>query len=92
MTTSDTASAAASLTGSASGERADILETLRTHRYFLRHTVEGLTDEQARLSPTASELTLGGLIKHVSSTESSWVDFIERGITSGRALMGLASG
>ena len=79
MTTSDTASAAASLTGSASGERADILETLRTHRFFLRHTVEGLTDEQARLSPTASELTLGGLIKHVAATESSWVDFIERG-------------
>ena len=79
MTTSDTASAAASLTGSASGERADILETLRTHRYFLRHTVEGLSDEQARLSPTASELTLGGLIKHVAATESSWVDFIERG-------------
>lgn len=79
MTTSDTASAAASLTGSASGERADILETLRTHRYFLRHTVEGLSDEQARLSPTAGELTLGGLIKHVAATESSWVDFIERG-------------
>ena len=79
MTTSDTASAAASLTGSASGERADILETLRTHRYFLRHTVEGLSDEQARLSPTASELTLGGLIKHVAATESSWADFIERG-------------
>jgi hypothetical protein len=79
MTTSDTASAAASLTGSASGERADILETLRTHRYFLRHTVEGLSDEQARLSPTASELTLGGLIKHVSSTESGWADFAERG-------------
>ena len=79
MTTSDTASAAASLTGSASGERADILETLRTHRFFLRHTVEGLSDEQARLSPTASELTLGGLIKHVSSTESGWADFAERG-------------
>ena len=79
MTTSDTASAAASLTGSASGERADILETLRTHRFFLRHTVEGLTDDQARLAPTASELTLGGLIKHVAATESSWVDFIERG-------------
>ncbi len=79
MTTSDTASTAASLTGSASGERADILETLRTHRFFLRHTVEGLTDEQARLSPTASELTLGGLIKHVSSTEAGWADFAERG-------------
>ena len=49
------------------GERADILETLlATHRDFLRHTVHGLTDEQARLRPTASELTLGGLIKHVA--------------------------
>jgi uncharacterized damage-inducible protein DinB len=79
-TETDTAAAAAALSsGNATGERADILETLRTHRFFLRHTVEGLTDEQARLSPTASELTLGGLIKHVAATESSWVDFIERG-------------
>jgi uncharacterized damage-inducible protein DinB len=79
MTNSDTASTAAALTGSATGERADILETLRTHRYFLRHTVDGLTEEQARLTPTASALSLGGLIKHVASTESGWVDFIERG-------------
>jgi hypothetical protein len=79
MTNSDTASAAAALTGNASGERADILETLRAHRFFLRHTVDGLTDEQARLTPTASSLCLGGLIKHVASTESGWVDFIERG-------------
>ena len=79
-TETDTAAAAAALSsGNATGERADILETLRTHRFFLRHTVEGLTDEQARLAPTASELTLGGLIKHVAATESSWVDFIERG-------------
>jgi uncharacterized damage-inducible protein DinB len=79
MTNSDTASTAAALTGSATGERADILETLRTHRYFLRHTVDGLTEEQARLTPTASALSLGGLIKHVAATESGWVDFIERG-------------
>ena len=82
MTTSETASSrrlcSAGSSGTA-GERADILETLRTHRFFLRHTVEGLTDEQARLSPTASELTLGGLIKHVAATESGWVDFVERG-------------
>ncbi len=79
-TETDTAAAYAALSsGTATGERADILETLRTHRFFLRHTVEGLTDEQARLTPTASELTLGGLIKHVAATESSWVDFIERG-------------
>jgi len=81
MTTSETAAASASFSAGqgTAGERADILETLRTHRYFLRHTVDGLTDEQARLSPTASELTLGGLIKHVSSTESGWADFAERG-------------
>jgi hypothetical protein len=79
-TETDTAAAYAALSsGTATGERADILETLRTHRFFLRHTVEGLTDEQARLTPTASELSLGGLIKHVSSTESSWADFIEQG-------------
>jgi hypothetical protein len=77
----DPAAAAASFSAGdgTGGERADILETLRTHRYFLRHTVQGLTDEQARLSPTASELTLGGLIKHVASTESGWADFIEKG-------------
>jgi hypothetical protein len=58
------------------GERADLLETLGKHRSLLRHTVEGLTDEQARLRPTVSELSLGGLIKHVSATESAWADFI----------------
>jgi uncharacterized damage-inducible protein DinB len=64
------------------GERADILETLATHRYFLRHTVQGLTEEQARLRTTASELTLGGLVKHVAHTEASWADFILEGPSS----------
>ena len=58
------------------GERADLLEALRTQRHFLRFTTKDLTDEQARQRTTASELTLGGLIKHVASTESGWVDFI----------------
>jgi Protein of unknown function (DUF664) len=61
------------------GERADILETLVAHRQFLRYTVQGLTDDQARQRTTASELTLGGLIKHVSETESAWVEFILNG-------------
>lgn len=58
------------------GERADLLETLAAHRHFLRYTVRDLTDEQARARTTASELCLGGLIKHVAETESSWVDFV----------------
>jgi hypothetical protein len=32
----------------------------------LRHTARGLTDEQAAQQTTASELSLGGLIKHVA--------------------------
>jgi uncharacterized damage-inducible protein DinB len=60
-------------------ERADLLEALGTHRHFLRHTTRDLTDEQARQRTTASELTLGGLIKHVSAIESGWVDFVLEG-------------
>lgn len=58
------------------GERADLLETLAKHRYFLRVTVHGLTDEQAAQRTTASELCLGGLIKHVAAAESNWANFI----------------
>ena len=61
------------------GERADILETLRAHRGFLRQAVEGLTDEQARQRPTVSELCLGGLVKHVAQVEDSWARFIVEG-------------
>jgi uncharacterized damage-inducible protein DinB len=60
-------------------ERADLIEVLARHREFLRFTVQGLTVEQASASPTASALTLAGILKHVSDTESLWVDFIERG-------------
>jgi uncharacterized damage-inducible protein DinB len=62
-------------TTTTTGERADLLETLGKHRSFLRYTVQGLTDEQARLRPTASELTLGGLVKHVTATERNWAAF-----------------
>ncbi|MEW2074103.1 DinB family protein [Streptomyces sp. NPDC017966] len=61
------------------GERADLLETLAKHRHFLRFTTRDLTDEQAGLRTTASELCLGGLIKHVTSVERNWVDFILNG-------------
>jgi uncharacterized damage-inducible protein DinB len=60
-------------------EQADLLQTLDTHREFLRTTVAGLTDEQAARNTTVSALSLGGLIKHVASTEAGWADFIVRG-------------
>ncbi len=65
-----------SIEQTATGERADLLETLTQHRYFLRHTVRDLTEEQAAQRTTVSELCLGGLIKHVAAAERSWVNFI----------------
>ncbi len=61
------------------GERADLAQALAKHRHFLRYTVRGLTDEQAAQRTTASELSLGGLIKHVAATERQWARFIVEG-------------
>lgn len=66
-------------------ERADLLEALATVRHFLRHTVQGLTDEQAARRPTVSELCLGGLIKHVTHAEAGWTGFVERGTVAMKA-------
>jgi uncharacterized damage-inducible protein DinB len=61
------------------GERADLLEILGQSRHFLRFTTRDLTDEQARQRTTVSELTLGGIIKHVSKVERGWAAFIVHG-------------
>jgi uncharacterized damage-inducible protein DinB len=65
--------------GSATGERRDLVQSLDRQRQFLRHTTRGLTDEQAAQRTTASELSLGGLIKHVTLAERQWIDFILEG-------------
>ena len=61
------------------GERADLLDVLHKHRGLFRVTVQGLSDEQANTRSTVSELTLGGLIKHVAATEKEWARFIQEG-------------
>jgi uncharacterized damage-inducible protein DinB len=66
------------------GERADLLQTLRKHRHFLRFTARDLTDEQAARRSTPSALCIGGIIKHVALTEQGWARFI----TEGQAAMG----
>jgi Protein of unknown function (DUF664) len=69
-------------TTSAVRERTDLLQTLATHRGFLRFTVQDLTDEQARARTTVSALSLGGLIKHVTAGEVQWTRFIVEGPTA----------
>ncbi|MEU4525520.1 DinB family protein [Amycolatopsis sp. NPDC024027] len=57
-------------------ERDGLLSFLEQQRYVLRLAAHGLTDEQARLASTKSTLSVGGLIKHVASTEYSWMDTV----------------
>lgn len=63
-------------------ERAELLTELALARAVLLGTVQDLTDEQLGLRPTASALCLGGLIKHVASTEASWGRFIAEGTSA----------
>ncbi|NJP50494.1 DinB family protein [Streptomyces sp. SBST2-5] len=54
-------------------ERGALLAFLAEQRDDLRRTVLGLTHEQATSRPSASELSLAGLIKHVAEVEQGWV-------------------
>jgi uncharacterized damage-inducible protein DinB len=55
-------------------EREGLLAYLAQQRYVLRLTAYGLTDEQVRVMPLATPLSVGGLIKHVARTERGWID------------------
>lgn len=81
-TTTATSTATATSTSALVGERADLLDALLKHRDLFRLTLRGLDDDQARLVPTASSLSLGGLLKHVTATEREWADFIVHGAAS----------
>lgn len=54
-------------------ERGALLSFLAEQRGGLRRSVLGLTDEQASSRPSASELSLAGLVKHVAEVEQGWV-------------------
>ncbi|MFD6329011.1 DinB family protein [Streptomyces niveus] len=60
-------------------ERSDLLAALATARSTLINTVRGLTDDQLGETPTVSALSLGGLVKHVASTEKAWLRFVVEG-------------
>ena len=54
-------------------ERDELLLILGELRDTLLITVRGLSDAQALQRTTASDLTLGGLIKHLTSVNRAWV-------------------
>jgi uncharacterized damage-inducible protein DinB len=59
--------------GPFANEQEGLLAFLAQARYTLKLTAYGLTDEQLRAAPSASPLTVGGLIKHCASTEEGWL-------------------
>lgn len=58
---------------SVADERDALLTFLAQQRDALRASVLGLTEEQARATPAASSLSLGGLVKHCARGERRWV-------------------
>lgn len=57
-----------------SDERELILHLLDGQRIGIRNAVSGLTDEQARSAPSASEMSLASLLKHVIDGEETMTD------------------
>ena len=49
---------------------------LAERREFVLLTAKGLTDDQARATPTVSSLSIGGLIKHLAATEALAADVV----------------
>ncbi len=60
-------------------ERDGLVAYLDQQRDSLATTAFGLTEEQLRATPTAGTLSIGGLLKHLATMESSWVDRVDRG-------------
>ncbi|MFF9214140.1 MULTISPECIES: DinB family protein [unclassified Streptomyces] len=54
-------------------ERGALLSFLAEQRGGIRRAVLGLTEEQASSRPSASELSLAGLVKHAAEVEQGWV-------------------
>jgi hypothetical protein len=56
----------------AGDERGTLLEFLRFNQNAFFAVAYGLTDEQARSTPSVSALSIGGLIKHITNVQKGW--------------------
>ncbi|MEU7037023.1 DinB family protein [Streptomyces sp. NPDC046237] len=54
-------------------ERGAFLNFVEAQRAAIRRAALGLTEEQAASAPSASTLSLSGLIKHVAEVELNWL-------------------
>ena len=63
-------------------ERDALLSYLAQQRDGVRYAAHGLTDADATARPSASELSLAGLVKHVALVEQAWTSFLGDGDSS----------
>jgi Protein of unknown function (DUF664) len=54
-------------------ERSALREFLAFHQSAFLAVSYGLTDEQARLTPSVSALSIGGLVKHATGVQRTWM-------------------
>jgi len=59
-----------------SDEREGLTAYLAHQRHLVRVAAHRLSDEQARLAPTAGTLSIGGLVKHLAQVERNWMDTV----------------
>lgn len=59
------------------GERTDLLTIVADQRTSFLHTLADIGEDQARLATTVSELTLGGLVKHLGEVQRTWLAVVE---------------
>ena len=58
----------------ATDERQSLLEFLAFQQNAFFAAAYGLTDEQARSTPSVSALSIGGLVKHAAGVQKGWVE------------------
>jgi len=67
----------------ATTERDCLLGFLNQQRNAAKAAAYGLTDAQAAAAPTASSLTVGGLLKHLTQVERHWTAIIRQEVGAG---------
>ena len=73
------------LTPPRANETDQLLGYLGHQRYVVTLAAYGLSDEEARATPSASSLSVGGLIKHLAAVERFWAGVVSSGGPDGRA-------
>ncbi|OKH81059.1 hypothetical protein EB75_18805 [Mycobacterium sp. ST-F2] len=63
----------AGLPAPAGDERQTLINVIAFQQDAFAAVAHGLTDEQARSTPSVSALSVGGLIKHVTAVQAGWV-------------------